>query len=268
MYIYISLRPFWFHPYIPQQGGGGSSYLSTCTLETVSLSSLLISLSFLSACIKGEHWSWRQSSSSSFLKTPPKKRLRSFYIQRGGRTFPESIETLEEIKRRVGGMSRTQRLRGYKEGKGIRIDSMMFRQHHVDRSSPPLRTSQFHERANPAENRNGSGIEKAPHSARPLVHDTVSWPFFFFFSGLFIYLSICSILLSFFLRLPFIGITSAGRPSKEGESLSSNNPLEPIDDDITPVSERSAMGFDRDRHLMIPEETVMIVYRPPSIFVV
>ena len=203
-------------------------------------------------------------------QNPPKKRLRSFYIQRGRRTFPESIETLEEIKRRVGGMSRTQRLRGYKEGKGIRIDSMMFRQHHVDRSSPPppLRTSQFHERANPAENRNGSGIEKAPHSARPLVHDTVSWPFFFFYSGLFIYLSICSILLSFFLRLPFIGITSAGRPSKEGESLSSNNPLEPIDDDITPVSERSAMGFDRDRHLMIPEETVMIVYRPPSIFVV
>ena len=132
-------------------------------------------------------------------QNPPKKRLRSFYIQRGRRTFPESIETLEEIKRRVGGMSRTQRLRGYKEGKGIRIDSMMFRQHHVDRSSPPLRTSQFHERANPAENRNGSGIEKAPHSARPLVHDTVSWPFFFFFSGLFIYLSICSILLSFFL---------------------------------------------------------------------
>ena len=148
-------------------------------------------------------------------QNPPKKRLRSFYIQRGGRTFPESIETLEEIKRRVGGMSRTQRLRGYKEGKGIRIDSMMFRQHHVDRSSPPLRTSQFHERANPAENRNGSGIEKAPHSARPLVHDTVSWPFFFFFSGLFIYLSICSILLSFFGFLLLASLPPAAHQKRE-----------------------------------------------------
>ena len=45
-----------------------------------------LSLSFLSACIKGEHWSWRQSSSSSFLKTPPKNDFVPF-ISNGGKNF-------------------------------------------------------------------------------------------------------------------------------------------------------------------------------------
>ena len=57
-----------------------------------------LSLPFLSACIKGEHWSWRQSSSSSFLKTPPKNDFVPFISNGGEELFPNQLKLLKKSK--------------------------------------------------------------------------------------------------------------------------------------------------------------------------